>query len=276
MILQAVRPKRRRPARAARPRRAGWLAGALPPAVVLIAAIAMLEGSLRLARVPSYMMPLPSQVFVAMRRDRAELFWALVWTTLAAVSGFLASAALGILLAIALWASLLVRRAFYPYTIFFQTVPIIAIAPMLLFWLGFGLLPVGVCALIVSIFPVIANTLAGLLSADPALADLFQLYGAGKLAVLWKLRLPWALPGIFTGLRVAAGLAVIGTVVAEFLVGQMIGRVGLGVLIVDGIHQSRLDLAFAAVLLASLLGLAMFGAVNAAAALSLRRWHPPQ
>ncbi len=81
------------------------------------------------------------------------------------------------------------------------------------------------------------------------------------------------MPNLFTGLRVAAGLAVIGAVVAEFLVGQTVGHVGLGVLIVDGSHQSRLDIAFAAILLASGLGLAMFAAVNLAAWLSLRRWH---
>jgi NitT/TauT family transport system permease protein len=251
----------------------GWIARGLPPLIVLIAVIASLEAGLRWARVPVYMMPLPSQVLRAMTTDRLELFAALGWTGMAALSGFLASGVLGVAMAIALWASPLLRRAFYPYTIFFQTVPIVVIAPMLLFWVGFGVLPVAVCAFIVSIFPVIANTLAGLLSADPALADLFRLYGAGKLATIWKLRLPWALPGIFTGLRIAAGLAVIGTVVAECLVGQIIGRVGLGVLIVDGIHQSRLDVSFAAVLLASLLGLAMFGAVNAIARITLRRWH---
>ncbi|HZL35092.1 MAG TPA: ABC transporter permease subunit [Tepidisphaeraceae bacterium] len=247
----------------------GWPGRILPPIVVLIAAVALLEAWLRIAHVKSYMAPLPSAVFGAMFHDAPELLAALFWTTLAAASGFIASGVLGVLLAVGLCAWPLARRALYPYTVFFQTVPIVAIAPMLLFWLGFGLLPVGVCALIVSIFPVIANTLAGLLATDPALDDLFRLYGAGPLATMWKLRLPTALPNIFTGLRIAGGLAVIGTVVAEFLVGQIVGHVGLGVLIVAGIHQSRLDIAFAAVLLASLLGLAMFAAVNLAARLAL-------
>ena len=198
---------------------------------------------------------------------------ALGWTSLAAVGGFIASGVVGVLLAVMLSASPMIRRAIYPYTVFFQTVPIVAIAPMLIFWLGFGLEPVAVCAFIVSVFPVIANTLAGLLSTDAALTDLFRLYGAGGISMMWKLRLPSALPNIFTGLRIAAGLAVIGTVVAEFLVGQMIGKVGLGVLVVDGIHNSHLDIAFAAVLLASLLGLAMFAAVNWAGYMALRRWH---
>jgi len=252
--------------------KAFWL-GTLPPAAVFVAVVAALEAYIRVAHVHKYMMPLPSAIGLALINETGELLSALGWTALAAVGGFVASGIFGIAAAVVLSASPWVRRALYPYTIFFQTVPIVAIAPMLIFWLGSGLAPVAVCAFIVSVFPVIANTLTGLMSTDPALADLFRLYGAGAISAMWKLRLPSALPNIFTGLRVAAGLAVIGTVVAEFLVGQIIGRVGLGVLVVDGIHQSRLDIAFAAVLLASFLGLAMFAAVNLAGWLSLRRWH---
>jgi NitT/TauT family transport system permease protein len=253
--------------------RIDFLSTILPPALVLLAALAALEAYLRLAHVHRYMMPLPSSIGMALLNDTDELLTALGWTALSAVGGFAASAVVGVALAIVLSASSLIRRAFYPYTIFFQTVPIVAIAPMLLFWIGSGPFPVAVCAFIVSVFPVIANTLAGLMSTDPALVDLFRLYGASPLSAMWKLRLPSALPSILTGLRIAAGLAVIGTVVAEFLVGQSMGKVGLGILVVDGIHQAHLDIAFAAVLLASMLGLMIFAAVNTAAWLSLRRWH---
>ncbi len=126
---------------------------------------------------------------------------------------------------------------------------------------------------IVSVFPVIANTLAGLLSTDPALEDLFRLYEAGRWARLWKLKLPSALPSIFTGLRIAAGLAVIGTVVGEFLVGLFGPGEGLGVRIISAKKTGHTDIVFAAVLIASLLGLAMFAAINLAAKLLLRRWH---
>ena len=106
------------------------------------------------------------------------------------------------------------------------------IAPLLVIWLDPGIRSVATCAFIVSVFPVIANTLAGLLSTDPALADLFRLYGATPVATMLKLRLPSALPNVITGLRIAAGLAVIGTVVAEFQVGQFGDEAGLGVRIV--------------------------------------------
>lgn len=245
----------------------------LPPVGVLILAIIAWGLYARFTNAPAWLLPRPQAVMRSFYRDSDKLLPSLGWTALAALSGFAVSATVGIAIAIALSASSLLRRAFYPYTLFFQTVPIVAIAPMLIIWLGVGLGPVAVCAFIVSVFPVIANTLAGLMSTDPALVDLFRLYGARPIASLWKLRLPSALPNVFTGLRIAAGLAVIGTVVAEFLVGQIIGNVGLGVRVMSAIHESRMDLAFAAVLLASLLGLAMFGAVNFAARLSLRRWH---
>ena len=245
----------------------------LPPVAVFVVAMVAWEILMRITNVPAYLLPRPSAVLRSIAVDHSALLASLGWTALAAVAGFAASALVGVLIALVLSASPLLRRALYPYTLFFQTVPIVAIAPMLIFWLPPGLAPVAVCAFIVSVFPVIANTLAGLLSTDPALADLFRLYGAGPISAVWKLRLPWALPNIFTGLRIAGGLAVIGTVVAEFFVGQIVGRAGLGVRIIGAVHESRTDLAFASVLLASLLGLAMFGVVNLAARLTLRRWH---
>jgi NitT/TauT family transport system permease protein len=157
--------------------------------------------------------------------------------------------------------------------VFFQTVPIIAIAPMLSIWLSPGLPAVAACAFIVSVFPVIANTLAGLTSTDPALLDLFRLYGASRTAAMFKLRVPSALPNIFTGLQIAAGLTVIGTVVAEFLVGELGEAQGLGVVIVSASHNGHSDRVFAAVLLASALGLAMFGTVNLLGRLALKNWH---
>ena len=190
-----------------------------------------------------------------------------------ALIGFAASVIVGIVVALLLSTSKLVQRAFYPYTVFFQTVPIVAIAPLLVIWFGAGLKSVATCAFIVSVFPVIANTLGGLLSTDPALRDMFRLYGASGLAKMWKLKLPSALPNIFTGMRIAAGLAVIGTIVGEFVAGLLEENPGLGILVVEAKKIGRTDLVFAAVLAASLLGLAMLATVNLAGYLTLRRWH---
>jgi NitT/TauT family transport system permease protein len=184
------------------------------------------------------------------------------------LAGLAASAAIGVAAAVALSTSRWIERAFYPYAIFFQIVPIVAIAPLLVIWFGYGFRAVVAAAFIVSVFPVIANTLAGLRSVDPALRDLFRLYGAGRWARLAKLELPWALPSLLTGLRVAAGLAVIGAIVGEF-----VGGGGLGVVVLEAMRQQRTDLVFAAILHASALGLALFAAVNGASRLALRRWH---
>jgi len=115
---------------------------------------------------------------------------------------------------------------------------------------------------------VIANTLKELLSTDPALGDLFRLYGASAGVTLAKLRFPAALPQILTGLRVASGLAVIGAIVGEFIGGQ-----GLGSVVDVARTQQRVDKVFAAVLLASVLGLGLFGLINVISAVTLRRWH---
>src|SRR5262249_22064025 len=181
--------------------------------------------------------------------------------------GLLLSSTIGVAAAVALAASPWIQRAFYPYAIFFQIVPIVAIAPLLVIWFGYGPRAVVAAAAVVSVFPVIANTLAGLLSVDPTPSALFRLHGASRAATLWKLRLPWALPYLLTGLRIAAGLAVIGAIVGEF-----VGGGGLGVVVLGAMRQQRTDLVFAAVLYASALGLALFAAVDLACRVTLRRW----
>ena len=246
-----------------------------PPLVVFIVAVIALHFAAAMLNEP-FLLPKPSEVADALIERRGDLLASLWTTTESALIGFFGSAVAGIAIGVILSASSLVRRAIYPYTVFFQTVPIVAIAPLLMIWCGPGLAAVALCAFVVSVFPVIANTLDGLLSTDPALEDLFRLYGAGRWARLWKLKLPSALPSIFTGLRVAAGLAVIGTVVGEFLVGLFGPGEGLGVRIVAAKKQGHIDEVFAAVLIASLLGLAMFAAINLAATLLLRHWHASQ
>jgi NitT/TauT family transport system permease protein len=244
-----------------------------PPLLVLIVVTVSIEVYVRIAQVPKFILPRSSDVLATLMADQSNLLSALWTTTKAALIGFISSVVLGILAAIVLASSKWIRRAFYPYTIFFQTVPIVAVAPLLIIWFDPGLASVSISAFIVSVFPVIANTLAGLLGTDPALVDLFNLYGANAFDRLWKLRLPHALPQIVTGLRVSAGLAVIGTVVGEFLVGELGESEGLGVRIVNAMKNGRTDRVFAAVLIASLLGLALFAAINFIGHLMLRRWH---
>jgi NitT/TauT family transport system permease protein len=245
----------------------GFLRAALPPLVPAVAGLGALEALVDSGTIPSYLVPAPSSVALALWTDTASLYRPLAQTAVASIVGFAISAALGTLVAVLLASSRALERAFYPYTVFLQTVPIVSVAPLLVIWFGWDRTSLA-AAVIVSVFPVIANTLTGLRSTDPPLVDLFRLYGASPAATLFKLRIPAAMPQIFTGLRVAGGLAVIGAVVGEFITGQ-----GIGGAITIAQQQQRVDLIFAGILLASLLGLGIFLAINVAASLTLSRWH---
>jgi NitT/TauT family transport system permease protein len=245
-----------------------------PPMAALVGFVAAWEIVVRAVGVPLYLLPPPSAIARAAAVGAGDLVLAATVTGRAALYGFLLSAVFGTLSAIALAASRWLERALYPYTVFLQTVPIVAIAPLLVLWFGAGMRAVAVSAFIVSVFPVIANVLAGIRSVEPALRDLFRLYGASRLATLVKLELPSALPGLMTGLRVAGGLAVIGAIVGEFVAGFSEAGAGLGIVILSSYRQLRTDLLFAAVLFASMLGLLLFSAVTVTGNLLLRRWHP--
>lgn len=249
------------------PRPRKIFAALLPPFVPAVVVLGGLEILVRQGVIPSFLVPAPSEVAHALIHDGDKLYAPLWQTVSASTVGFLLSAVLGVAIAITLASSRRVQQAVYPYAVFSQTVPIVSIAPLLVIWFGWDRTALA-SAVIVSLFPVIANTLAGLRSTEMPLVDLFRLYGATPSATLFKLRIPAALPQIFTGLRVAGGLAVIGAVVGEFITGQ-----GIGGAISVAQQRQRVDLIFAGILLASLLGLTLFGAINLASWLTLRRWH---
>lgn len=245
----------------------------LPPVVALILGLLAWEALVRVLKPAAYLLPPPSSIAAAARADLSTLAGACLTTGASAVSGFLLSALVGVAIAVVLSTSELVERAFHPYAILLQTVPIVAIAPLLVLWFGVGPRAVTASAFIVSVFPVITNALAGIRSVDQNLRDLFRLYGASRFAVLWKLELPHATPSIATGLRIAAGLAVIGAIVGEFVAGFAEGSPGLGIVVMTSYRQLRTDLLFAAVGCSALLGILLFGAVGLGASLLLRRFH---
>jgi NitT/TauT family transport system permease protein len=245
----------------------------LPPIVAGAAGLALWELAVRVLQPAAYLLPPPSTIARAAWLDRATLLSACVTTGSSALAGFVLSAVLGVAIAVLLSTSRVIERAFHPYAILLQTVPIVAIAPLLVLWFGVGGRAVTASAFIVSVFPVITNTLAGIRSVDPSLRDLFRLYGASRLAALVRLELPWATLSIATGLRVASGLAVIGAIVGEFVAGFSEGSPGLGIVVMTSYRQLRTDLLFAAVGCSALLGIILFGMVSGGAHLLLRRWH---
>lgn len=246
-----------------------FLEAVIPPIVPMLVLVIMAEVAVREGWVRSFLVPAPSSVLAALINE-PDLWSAAFDTAIAALTGFGMSAVIGVAIAILLSSGTWIRRAFYPYAVFFQTVPIIAIAPLLVIWVGWDRTVVA-SAFIVSIFPVIANALTGLLSTEPALRDLFVLYRASHRATLFKLKLPFALPHVFTGLRIAGGLAVIGAIVGEFITSG-----GIGGLVIIARQQNRVDKVFAGLILASLLGIVLFAAINLVSGLVLRRWHPSE
>jgi NitT/TauT family transport system permease protein len=250
------------------------LAIVAPPAVGLVVMLVAFELVARAFFADAaYLLPPPSAIAKVAWHERALLASATLATAKTSVLGFVASAVLGLLFAIALSSSRILERALYPYAIALQTVPIVAIAPLLVVWLGVGPRSVVASAFIVSVFPVVTNALAGIRGVDPALRDLFRLYGASRLAVLVKLELPHATPSLSTGLRVASGLAVIGAIVGEFVAGFAERDPGLGIVVMTAYRQLRTDLLFAAVGCSALLGIALFLSVSFVAWLRLRAWY---
>ena len=239
-----------------------------PPLAALALTLGVAEGVVRTGLIASFLIPPPSAAVAALVDHFSLIGAAFVDTLIASLIGFASSAIIGIISAVVLSSGGLVRRALLPYAVVMQTVPIVALAPLLAIWFDYGIGAVIASSFVASVFPVIANTLAGLLSTDLPLVDLFSLYRASRVATLLKLRLPFALPQIFTGLRVAAGLSVIGAIVGEFITGS-----GLGGLMQVARQQRRIDTVFATLLAASLLGIAMFAIINFAARMSLRHWH---
>ncbi|MBX3040979.1 MAG: ABC transporter permease [Bdellovibrionaceae bacterium] len=228
-----------------------------PPFLLALVGLALLELAGRLQILNTSLLPTPGLILESYQENASDYAEAFQETFLATFFGFLASAILGLGAAFVLSLSDLARRAFLPFAIFFQTVPIIAIAPLLVIYLGFGSSTVIASSLIVSLFPVLANGLLGLQSLDPGELELFKLYRATSSEIFWKLRLPRAYPSFYAGLKVSAGLAVIGTVAGEFVAGG-----GLGALIDSARTQQRIDLVFGALILLSLIGLILIGALR--------------
>ncbi len=242
------------------------------PIVMLAIAVLVWHFVVQIFTLPPYVLPGPGLVATTLIADGNLLWNSLLVTLLTTFEGFLLAAVGGIGLAILFNQSRLVEYSFYPYAVILQVTPIVAIAPLLLIYLPQPL-AVLVCAWIVAFFPVLANTTLGLSSVDHNLLALFDLYKASRWQVLWNLKLPSALPQILAGLRIAGGLSLIGAVVAEIAAGSAGAGSGLAYRIAESGYRLNIPRMFAALILLSLAGVAIFYALSAMSYLVLRRWH---
>lgn len=263
------RPRRSLAARLARLADAAWRP--LVVFVLFIAAWTTLTSTVYADQ--GYLLPSPWSVVETAAANIEELWDATLITFIEAATGFGSAIAIGVTAAIVMSQAKWLERSLYPYAVMLQTVPVVAVAPVIVLWFGYNRTSVVVISFMIALFPIINNTLLGLLSADRNHVDLFRLHRAGRLTQFLKLRLPGALPSIFAGLRVSAGLSVIGAIVGEFIIGSGGSEGGLGVKVIFA--QSRLDtpMLFAEVFAATGLGLLFFLTVSYLGSLSLRSWH---
>jgi NitT/TauT family transport system permease protein len=250
-------------------RLARWLA----PVVVAALGLALWQALVVAYDVPAYLVPSPAVVARTLVADRVLLFDSLGVTLGIALTALALAVAVGTAIALVFVQSRWIELSFFPYAVLLQVTPIVAIAPLIIIWVRDTRVALVLCAVVVAIFPIIANTTLGLRSVDPGLLNLFRLCHATRWQVLVRLRMPSALPYFFGGVRIASGLALIGAVVAEFVAGTGGAGAGLAYQILLAGIQLNIPRLFAALVLIAAAGVALFAATAWLSKVALGRWH---
>jgi NitT/TauT family transport system permease protein len=249
------------------------LARIAAPVIVGMLFLALWEAVVRYNDIPPYILPGPWLVAETLWRDGPSLLGSLLVTVKITLAALAAAIILGGLLAVLFAQSRLLELSLFPYAVILQVTPVVAIAPLIIIWVNNTFLSLLVCAWIVAFFPIVANTTLGLNSADRNLVDLFRLYGASRWQMLRYLRLPSALPLFLAGVRISGGLALIGAVVAEFVAGTGGAETGLASRILEAGYRLEIARLFAALLLLSLTGIAIFAVLSWVSRRLLAHWH---
>ena len=253
--------------------RSGKLWRIVPPVVAFVLFVGLWQLIVGQAGIPPYMLPKPTDIVASVGDNWRSLFGSVYTTALETVIGFLLSVVGGVLGAILLASSKVIERSVYPYAIVLQTIPIVAIAPIIVIWFDAGLRSIVIIAFLIGFCPMLSNTLIGLNSTDQHLKNLFRLYNASKWQTMWKLRIPAALPYIVGGLKISCSLCVIGAIVGEYVAGVGGGQGGLGYAITYAAIRIQTPYLFACGLMASLLGIAFYQLVNWFSRELLGSWH---
>ena len=244
------------------------------PIAIVLMVLGLWEIGVRVTHTPVYLLPGPLTIGQTLIQDRSVLFPALFTTFKITVCAFGAATLSGLGIAMLMAQSSWLEKSLYPYVIILQTVPLAAIAPLIIIWLRSNtFIALVVCAWIAALFPIISNTLFGLNSAESNLRDLFKLYQASPWQTLIYLRLPSALPYFLAGLRISGGLALIGAVVAEFVAGSGGANSGIAYQILIAGYNLEIPKMFAALLLVTLLGIVIFFALASLSQFLLKDWH---
>ncbi len=230
------------------------LKDAVAPVMTLAALVAIWEASVHYWTIPAWLLPAPSSIFLVFGDWWQELARHSLVTLYETVAGFVLAIVIGIPLAVAVVYSAVLQRTIYPILLAMQSVPKVAIAPLLALWIGFGALPKIIVVFLVCFFPIIVATATGLSSVPPPLMDLIRSLSASSIQTFVKVRFPTAMPHIFVGLKIAITFAVIGAVIGEFVGSEA----GLGYLILASTSQSNTPLAFAALLVLTIMSIILY------------------
>ena len=247
--------------------------GILAPVAIGIVALGLWEFIVRWREIPHFILPGPLLIMQTMVTDWVTLSGSLWITLRITFAALIAAVTLGVGLAVLFTQSKWLEKSLFPYAVILQVTPIVAIAPLIIIWVGDINMALLICAWIVAFFPILSNTIMGLNSADHNLRNLFELYGATRWQTLRYLRLPAALPYFLGGLKISGGLALIGAVVAEFVAGSGGNASGLAYRILEAGYQLRIPRMFAALVMISLTGIAIFLITSWISTLFLRKWH---
>ena len=237
-----------------------------PPAAAVAFTLLVWQAMVAALRIPEYLLPAPSGIAAALASEWRYLAVHSLVMLSEVLWGFGLAVAVGIPLAMLIVYSPLFERAVYPLLVAAQSVPKVAIAPLLIFWAGLGMFPKVLVAFAIALFPVVIDTVVGLRSVEPEMLHLARSMGARERKVFLKIRFPSALPNIFAGLKVAVTLAVVGAIVGEFIQADR----GLGYALQQATAVLNTTLGFAVILILAVIGIVLFAAVEA-----LERWATP-
>jgi ABC-type nitrate/sulfonate/bicarbonate transport system permease component len=243
-----------------------------PPVLVMALLLAVWQCATWLWRIEAYLLPSPTRIIHAGVQARGLLSSHIQQTLRETLLGFGLALLSGLLLALAIDLSSFLRRALYPLLVVSQTIPIMALAPLLVIWLGYTIWPKIIVVALVCFFPIVVTAADGLRSTDPDLLALLQAMGATRRQVFFKVRVPWALPSVFSGIRIAVTYSVIGAIIGEWVGASR----GLGVFMLRASNSFRTDWVFAAITISSLLSILLFLTVAVIERLALPWYYSAQ
>jgi NitT/TauT family transport system permease protein len=247
---------------------AQWLWRRRHAILSFVAAFGLWEAGVRLFNVAPYLLPPPSTVMTELGVRWPRVLDGAIVTTQEILAGYLLAVVVSVPLALLITWSRTLEATLYPLIVFLQIVPKIAIAPLFIIWFGFGFTPKLLLVFLLSFFPIVVSSIAGFKSLDPDVMDLARSTGAGQWLMFRKIRLPQAMPSIFTGLKVGAALAATAAVVAEFVASNR----GLGYLLLEYNGNLETAMVFAVILVLSAIGLLVYYAVELLEKLAIP-WH---